>query len=112
MSGTGTKSGSQERRKHTPENFMFGKLIGEGSFSTVFLVKEIGGNERELACKVCDKRQITKEKKTKYILSEKVIVSYELKFSQKKLFESISIFVPNFSNVQSNYFSGNTCKVK
>lgn len=78
MSGTGTKSGSQERRKHTPENFMFGKLIGEGSFSTVFLVKEIGGNERELACKVCDKRQITKEKKTKYILSEKVIVSYVL----------------------------------
>ena len=72
MSVTGTKSGSQERRKHTPENFMFGKLIGEGSFSTVFLVKEIGGNERELACKVCDKRQITKEKKTKYILSEKV----------------------------------------
>jgi len=75
MSGTGTKSGSQERRKHTPENFMFGKLIGEGSFSTVFLVKEIGGNERELACKVCDKRQITKEKKTKYILSEKEILA-------------------------------------
>ena len=74
MSGTGTKSGSQERRKHTPENFMFGKLIGEGSFSTVFLVREVGGTERELACKVCDKRQITKEKKTKYILSEKVMV--------------------------------------
>ena len=76
MSVTGTKSGSQERRKHTPENFMFGKLIGEGSFSTVFLVKEIGGNERELACKVCDKRQITKEKKTKYILSEKVSIEF------------------------------------
>ena len=67
--------GSQERRKHTPEDFTFGKLIGEGSFSTVFLVREISGTKRELACKVCDKKQITKENKTKYILSEKVTIN-------------------------------------
>ena len=66
------KNRSQERRKNTPEDFMFGKLIGEGSFSNVFLVREVSGNRRELACKVCDKKQIQKENKTKYILSEKV----------------------------------------
>ena len=66
------KNRSQERRKNTPEDFMFGKLIGEGSFSHVFLVREVSGNRRELACKVCDKKQIQKENKTKYILSEKV----------------------------------------
>ena len=70
MAGT---RGSQERRKNTPEDFIFGKLIGEGSFSTVFLVREASGTKRELACKVCDKKQITKENKTKYIMSEKVI---------------------------------------
>jgi 3-phosphoinositide dependent protein kinase-1 len=68
------KNRSQERRKNTPEDFMFGKLIGEGSFSTVFLVREVSGNKRELACKVCDKKQIQKENKTKYILSEKVML--------------------------------------
>ena len=102
MSVTGTKSGSQERRKHTPENFMFGKLIGEGSFSTVFLVKEIGGNERELACKVCDKRQITKEKKTKYILSEKVSIEffYLLSLPRRDLiFNVISKIVLKHNNI-------------
>ena len=67
------KNRSQEKRRNTPEDFTFGKLIGEGSFSTVFLVREVSGNKRELACKVCDKKQITKENKTKYIMSEKVI---------------------------------------
>ena len=52
--------GSQVRRKHTSDDFTFGKLIGEGSFSTVFLVREISGARRELACKVCDRKQITK----------------------------------------------------
>ena len=111
MSVTGTKSGSQERRKHTPENFMFGKLIGEGSFSTVFLVKEIGGTERELACKVCDKRQITKEKKTKYILSEKVSIEF---FYLLSLPRGI---VDSAYNVCLIYFIiililGNTCKIE
>lgn len=111
MSVTGTKSGSQERRKHTPENFMFGKLIGEGSFSTVFLVKEIGGNERELACKVCDKRQITKEKKTKYILSEKVSIEF---FNPLSLPEITSTKSYNVCSIYfiSTFILGNTCKIK
>ena len=43
--------GSQERRRATPEDFLFGKLIGEGSFSSVFLAKEIKTG-REVAIKV------------------------------------------------------------
>ena len=65
--------GSQERRKYSPEDYIFGRLIGEGSFSSVFLVCETAAPSREWACKVCDKRQIQKENKTKYILSEKVM---------------------------------------
>ena len=72
MSAIPATRGSQERRKNTPDDFIFGKLIGEGSFSSVFLVRENIATGRELACKVCDKRQIQKENKTKYILSEKV----------------------------------------
>ena len=49
--------GSQERRRATPEDFAFGKLIGEGSFSSVFLAKEIKP-DREVAIKVnCVKYQ-------------------------------------------------------
>lgn len=65
--------GSQERRRATPEDFAFGKLIGEGSFSSVFLAKEIKP-DREVAIKVCDKRQIVREKKTEYIHREKDIL--------------------------------------
>ena len=43
--------GSQERRRATPEDFAFGKLIGEGSFSSVFLAKEVKP-DREVAIKV------------------------------------------------------------
>ena len=43
--------GSQERKRATPEDFAFGKLIGEGSFSSVFLAKEVK-LDREVAIKV------------------------------------------------------------
>lgn len=87
--------GSQERRKQAPEDFTFGKLIGEGSFSTVFLVREVSGTKRELACKVCDKRQITRENKTKYIVSEKDILA--------KLNREWSTDVPFFVRLYSTF---------
>ena len=43
--------GSQERKKVATEDFAFGKLIGEGSFSSVFLAKEVK-LDREVAIKV------------------------------------------------------------
>jgi len=44
-------SRSMEKRKLTPDEFMFGKLIGEGSFSCVFLALEMS-TKREFAIKV------------------------------------------------------------
>lgn len=43
--------GSQERRKPIPDDFLFGKMIGEGSFSCVFLAKDIRSS-KEVAIKV------------------------------------------------------------
>ncbi len=48
MAGT---RGSQERPRATPDDYIFGKLIGEGSFSTVFLAKDVK-SDREYAIKV------------------------------------------------------------
>merc|ERR1711874_139090 len=67
--------GSQERRKPIPDDFLFGKMIGEGSFSCVFLAKDIR-SAKEVAIKVCDKNQIRKEKKTEYILRERDILKH------------------------------------
>ena len=43
--------GSQERRKASVDDYIFGKLLGEGSFSSVFLAKDTH-NQREVAIKV------------------------------------------------------------
>ena len=97
------KNRSHERPKNTPEDFMFGKLIGEGSFSNVFLVREVSGNKRELACKVCDKKQIQKENKTKYVLSEKEILAK----LNREWNDRVPFFVriySTFQDVKSLYF--------
>ncbi|XP_015119492.1 3-phosphoinositide-dependent protein kinase 1 isoform X2 [Diachasma alloeum] len=60
--------------KRTPKDFIFGKVIGEGSFSTVYLAKDIH-TSREYAIKVCDKRYIIKEKKTEYVKREKEVLN-------------------------------------
>lgn len=36
--------------KKTPDDYIFGKMIGEGSFSTVYLAKEVASG-REFASK-------------------------------------------------------------
>ena len=64
---------SMEKRRQTPNDFIFGRLIGEGSFSHVFLAREIHSSQ-EFAVKVCDQRHIIKEKKQKYIFSEKKVL--------------------------------------
>ena len=62
-------------RRQTPKDFYFGRLIGEGSFSCVYLAKEVAPEGREVAIKVCEKRHILKERKTEYIQSEKRILA-------------------------------------
>ena len=44
-------STSQDRRRAKPDDYIFGKLIGEGSFSSVFLAKDVK-SEKEVAIKV------------------------------------------------------------
>lgn len=60
--------------KRTPKDFIFGKVIGEGSFSTVYLAKDIH-TSKEYAIKVCDKRHIIKEKKSEYVKREKEVLN-------------------------------------
>nr|CAD7260263.1 unnamed protein product [Timema shepardi] len=65
---------NQHPAKRTPKDFRFGKVIGEGSFSTVYLAKDIH-TSREYAIKVCDKRHIIREKKTEYVKREKEVLN-------------------------------------
>ncbi|CAI9728956.1 3-phosphoinositide-dependent protein kinase 1-like [Octopus vulgaris] len=60
--------------KKTPNDFIFGKVIGEGSFSTVYLAKEIN-TEKEYAIKVLEKKHILREKKTQYVMREKEVLA-------------------------------------
>ncbi|XP_057330480.1 3-phosphoinositide-dependent protein kinase 1 isoform X2 [Microplitis mediator] len=63
-----------QTHKRTANDFIFGKVIGEGSFSTVYIAKDIHTN-REYAIKVCEKRHIIKEKKTEYVKREKEVLN-------------------------------------
>ncbi|XP_063828131.1 3-phosphoinositide-dependent protein kinase 1 isoform X2 [Ostrinia nubilalis] len=56
--------------KRTAKDYIFGKLIGDGMFSTVFLAKDIHSG-KEYAIKVCEKRHIVRKKKMEYIKREK-----------------------------------------
>ncbi|EFA00152.1 3-phosphoinositide-dependent protein kinase 1 [Tribolium castaneum] len=60
-------------RKRTSADFVFGKVIGEGSFSTVYLAKDVH-TSREFAIKVLEKRHIIREKKTEYVTREKKVL--------------------------------------
>jgi 3-phosphoinositide dependent protein kinase-1 len=53
-----------------PEDYHFIKTIGEGSFSTVYLCREIA-TKRLFAMKVCRKDFIIKENKVEYVKREK-----------------------------------------
>ncbi|XP_074094693.1 phosphoinositide-dependent kinase 1 isoform X1 [Cotesia typhae] len=63
-----------QNHKRTANDFIFGKLVGEGSFSTVYIAKDIH-TSREYAIKVCEKRHIIKEKKTEYVKREKEVLN-------------------------------------
>ena len=93
VSSSASKSLEKPRRAR-PEEFVFGKLIGEGSYSCVFLAKEIS-SQREFAIKVCEKRQILQENKAEYIHREKEIMVLLSDFNERKPY-----FVQLFSTFQ------------
>uniref|UniRef100_A0AAX7TFI1 3-phosphoinositide-dependent protein kinase 1 n=1 Tax=Astatotilapia calliptera TaxID=8154 RepID=A0AAX7TFI1_ASTCA len=68
-----TVQASQPRKKR-PEDFKFGKILGEGSFSTVVLARE-QATGKEYAIKILEKRHIVKENKTQYVKRERDLMS-------------------------------------
>ncbi|XP_068100647.1 3-phosphoinositide-dependent protein kinase 1 isoform X2 [Hyperolius riggenbachi] len=65
---------AQQPRKKGPQDFKFGKILGEGSFSTVVLAKEIVTG-RDYAIKILQKLHILKENKAQYVMREKDVMS-------------------------------------
>ncbi|XP_075686445.1 3-phosphoinositide-dependent protein kinase 1 [Rhinoderma darwinii] len=65
---------TQQPRKKRPQDFRLGKILGEGSFSTVVLAKEIATG-REYAIKILQKRHIVKENKVPYVTRERDVMS-------------------------------------
>lgn len=59
--------------KKTPNDFIFGKVIGDGSYSTVYLAKEVSSGT-EFAIKVLEKKHIVRERKTEYVMREKEVL--------------------------------------
>lgn len=75
VASTSKEAGEEPKQpaKMSAKDFIFGKLIGEGSFSMVYLAKEIRTN-KEYAIKVCYKQHILREKKQRAIMREKQIL--------------------------------------
>lgn len=57
--------------RRSTQDFTFGEIAGEGSYSTVYHVTDKHPPYREYALKILDKRHIVKEKKQKYVNIEK-----------------------------------------
>lgn len=57
-------------RRRTPQDFVFKNVLGEGAYSTVLLAVE-KETSRKFAVKILEKDHIKKEKKTKYVMTEK-----------------------------------------
>ncbi|KAI5721782.1 hypothetical protein M8J77_025626 [Diaphorina citri] len=71
---TPTPSPPTQPPKKSPNDFIFGKVIGEGSFSTVYLAKDIHTG-KEYAIKVCEKHHIIRERKTVHVKREKDVLN-------------------------------------
>ncbi|KAM4631806.1 3-phosphoinositide-dependent protein kinase 1 [Discoglossus pictus] len=71
---TGQQQPQQPRKKQL-QDFKLGKILGEGSFSTVVLAKELSTG-REYAMKILQKRHIVKENKVQYVTRERDVMSH------------------------------------
>uniref|UniRef100_A0A182K126 3-phosphoinositide-dependent protein kinase 1 n=1 Tax=Anopheles christyi TaxID=43041 RepID=A0A182K126_9DIPT len=72
MDSNRTKPSSGHRLN--PNDFYFGKMLGEGSFSCVYLAKEVR-TSKKYAIKVCEKRLILREKKQEYVKREREVLN-------------------------------------
>ncbi|XP_029432241.1 3-phosphoinositide-dependent protein kinase 1 isoform X2 [Rhinatrema bivittatum] len=64
----------QQSRKKRAEDFRLGKILGEGSFSTVVLARELATGQ-EYAIKILEKRHIVREKKVLYVTRERDVMT-------------------------------------
>ncbi|GAB0093194.1 3-phosphoinositide-dependent protein kinase 1 [Sergentomyia squamirostris] len=69
----GNKNTAGVPDKKSAKDFRFGKTIGEGSFSTVYIAEDIH-TRKEYAIKVCEKQHIIREKKQEYIKREREVM--------------------------------------
>ncbi|KAJ3299594.1 3-phosphoinositide dependent protein kinase-1 [Borealophlyctis nickersoniae] len=69
-----TPASPDSSRKRAPEDFTFGRILGEGSYSTVLHAIDNQKNV-EYAVKMLDKKHIIKEKKVKYVAIEKDVLN-------------------------------------
>lgn len=70
IGGIGGGSGDKKSR----DDFTFERILGEGSYSTVFLASE-KTTKKKYALKVLDKRHIIREKKVQHVSREKEILT-------------------------------------
>ncbi|KAJ3292258.1 3-phosphoinositide dependent protein kinase-1 [Rhizoclosmatium sp. JEL0117] len=61
-------------RKREPKDFVFGRLLGEGSYASVLRATE-KATGREFAIKVLDQKFIVKENKVKYVFIERDVLN-------------------------------------
>lgn len=67
-SSTESTQSNSSKREH--KDFEFGRILGEGSYSTVIFAKDTMTSQ-QFAVKMLDKNQLIKEKKTKFAAIEK-----------------------------------------
>lgn len=65
-----SKQVTTHRSRRNANDFIFGKPIGDGSFSVVYLAKDIH-TSKEYAVKVCEKQLIVREQKQEYVKRER-----------------------------------------
>lgn len=68
-----SQSTDSSGRKRSNPDFTFHNILGEGSYSTVIMAKEIETGKL-LAVKMLDKNHIIRQKKTKYVNLEKQVL--------------------------------------
>uniref|UniRef100_A0A903Z0D2 3-phosphoinositide-dependent protein kinase 1 n=1 Tax=Anopheles minimus TaxID=112268 RepID=A0A903Z0D2_9DIPT len=73
MENNRTRTGGSSHRMN-PNDFYFGKMLGEGSFSCVYLAKEVR-TSKKYAVKVCEKRLIIRERKQEYVKREREVLN-------------------------------------
>lgn len=72
--GSTDSAGASGPRKKVEMDFLFGRVIGEGAFSTVYLARD-RSSLKEVAIKVCSKDLIMREKKQTAIMREKEVMN-------------------------------------